>query len=396
MSEDRLYAPAAVDGTLVLQAALTAGCDIDLFPRQVMACWHPSAPAVRRSFVHGVPEATTLSGATYAQDKRVSRALLEEAGVPVVKGATFSFRGPRAALRYTLRTRFPVQLRMAIENSIEPSVRIATGRRSFRRAFDEIRRLGEDATAAATNQTRSAYSLTGLLDPVDDGEGNRLWAPSTRVLVERLPRRWQRFQVLLFGDEVVGVVGLGSTLVQPGDASSPVDATGVLSQAQLFGARAAAASIPGLDIARVELVAPTSGRASHQGRFLVRDVSERPNLGLFEAARPGWGSDLAAMLVMRSGVAGWLSSPAATTVLLSFEGLDDVAAMANFLSASGTNTDVNAVDGSLSLEFTAPTSQLASILGQALAGGFRGVRAMHASIRVSIDPVKTRATPHHE
>lgn len=386
MRTDTLYAAHAIDGTLVLQAALAAGCDIDLFPRQVMTCWHPSAPTLRRSFVHGVPEATTLSGATYAQDKRVSRALLERAGLPVVKGATFSFRGPRAALRYTLRTGFPVHLRMAVENSIQPNVLVATGRRSFLKAFNEIRRLDDQSTASATNLTRSAYALTGLLDPVDDGEGNRLWAPSTRVLVERLPRRWRRFQALLLGDEVVAVVGLGRTTLRSEDNASPYDATGALTPGQLLGARAAAASVPGLDIARVEVVAPTAGRAHRGDRFRIRDVSERPGLSLFDAARPGSAQGLASRILRRAGLVNLGSPVEDRTITVEFEEVNDPNQLARALQPLSRSAEVQQIEGTVSLQLSANVDRLTQILAGVLGPGIDGCHAMHLRVRSDTTP----------
>lgn len=381
MSVDSMYAPHSMDGTLLLEAALSAGCEVDLFPRQVMTCWEADATADRRSFVHGVPQTTTLSGATFAQDKRVSRALLEQAGLPIVQGATFSFRGPRAALRYTLRTGFPVHLRLAIENSVQPRILTARSRRSFRRAFDEIRHLDENATASATNWARSAYSLTGLLDPVDDGEGNRLWAPSTRVLVERLPRRWRRFQVLVLGEEAIAVVGLGLTIGKAVDDSKPVDATGVLSSAQLRGAITAAQSLPGLGLARVELVAPASHGQRAKASFRIRDVSERPNLSTFESARSGWGPELADQILVDSGFSGGERRPTHRTVHVRFEGVDDTTALESALSPFDCPCKSDRLQGTLEAQLGGKVPHLARTMTECLSDGYSGARAMHVAVR---------------
>ncbi len=373
-----VFAPELADGTYLLQAALASGMNVELLPRQIMTCWQPSAPDDRRSFVHGIPEASTLAGVTYAQDKRVVRALLQRAGVTNTKGATFSFRGRGAALRYADRLGYPLSVRMAIDDSIRTPPRMAANRAELEAAIDDLRRIRDDSLASATNLRRSAYSLTGLLDPETDENGVRLLARATRVLIEQVPDH-PRLHVLVSGDDVLAAAEL-----PPGDhsgAALPQAVAGPLPEAQHEAAVRAAAAVPGLRVAHVVLLTRRPSRLRRRGPYLVHDVSERLGLDLFERARQGWAAELASRLLAQECPRADEAAPTEPiTLSVRCEGVDDTAHFSSALPAETTIRFHDPVEGHLHCVVSGTIRELARLLMELSTVGVDGRRSMFLAV----------------
>ena len=370
--------PELTDGAYLLEAALAAGMNIDLFPRQVMVCWHPDDPSTRTSFVHGVPESSTLSGVTYAQDKRMVRALLQRAGVTSTKGATFSFRGRQAALRYADRVRYPVTVRMAIDDSIRTPGRVAANRTELEAVIDDLRRIREDSLASATNLRRSAYSLTGLLDPDEDEHGTKLLNRSTRVLIERIPSGPMVHVLVLDGDVAAAV----EVSPSPDEEGRHTDVTAALSEEHHDAAIRAAAAVPGLRVAHVVLVPRKPSRLLRRQSYLIHDVSERLGLDVFESARTPWGMELATAILQRRSVPVTKPHPSGrATFDLRCEGVNDLETLSSVLSEMGSVHDRDPVEGWLDSTVEAPRSELAERLAATTSSGLNGARAMLIEVR---------------
>jgi hypothetical protein len=374
MTSTDILAPHLADGTYVLAAALEAGLHVELFPRQIMTCWEPNAPEQRRSFVHGIPDSSTLSAVTYAQDKRVTRALLERAALPTTTAATFSFRGRRAARRYATRIGYPVHVRLAMVDSVTTTVHTARNRRALTAAISDLRRLRDDSTAAATNLRRSAYSLTGLLEPEIDEDGSRLWARSTRFVVERQPKGARALHALVVdGDPLAAfeVPHFRETTRRP---VAVADLTGD----ELDLISRASRAIAGLGVARVELVTSLRRRGSESRRHRVRDVGERPGLADFDELRPGWGPELAMRLV-----GPVLERDAVRTDgherSLSLSGVSEVERLARLLENDMVDLVTDPVEGTLAGSWRGDISSLGNLLSRLLGPGVEGIRAMQAS-----------------
>src|SRR5690625_1231069 len=145
------------DGYEVHAAALRRGMNVVLYPRQVLVASDQSGEEL--AFVHGVPETSSLGPVTYAQDKRMRRALLERAGLPVPRGTTFSVgRGVAGAKKFAERIGYPVVVKPAIgDNAIETFADLQT-EEQFDAAIDRLRIPPSERETF----TRAAYGLTEL------------------------------------------------------------------------------------------------------------------------------------------------------------------------------------------------------------------------------------------
>jgi hypothetical protein len=328
-------APALEDGYRVHAAILARGFDVLLLPRQVLVAGPAGEHPGLLSFVHGVPAASTLSAVTYAQDRRVRRAMLERAKLPTPTGATFSFRGLRDAQRYIKRLGYPIALKEVVGEN--PSVMVPNIRddAELARAIEYLRLLPSQSSSTATSVTRSAYALTNLLEQEEDEAGRKLAAPRTRFLAERyLPGPCLRMLVL--GGEVL------ATLHRPprGDrrAAMPWDAEGGKAHPEFLDApRKAAASLPGLAAASVDLIVEDIRKSPKEQKYYVVEISERPHLETYVAVYPDLDRVLGDAILMhelrRLGLAA--GKPAASiAVEFRAESLPDAQAMTPLLARS--------------------------------------------------------------
>lgn len=258
------------DGYEVHQSLLRHGLDVVLYPRQVMMA---STAAGELSFVHGIPETSTLSAVTYAQDKRMRRAQLERAGVPVPKGATFSVgRGIKEAKAFARRVGYPVVVKPAMgDNAIEAFADVAD-EEQLDAAIDYLR------TPPTERDTfvRSAYALTELREPGEE-EGRIVVPPGYRFLVEQQVTG-SYVRLLVIGREVRSAVRLP---VPPGVMAPLEPGEDVFAELHPTVAELAVravSGIPGLTVASVDLVVSDFRRSVDDQHAWVVEFGERPGL----------------------------------------------------------------------------------------------------------------------
>jgi hypothetical protein len=172
-----------IDGYLVLSAVLARKLDVLLLPRQVLLAGHPGRRVGAISFVHGVPQASTVAGVTHAQDKRLRRMLLNQAGLPTPPGITFSSKGSAHLQRFLNRHAYPFVLKEAIGEN--PSLKLEIfNATELNKAISRLRVLSHDHLAPARSLVTSGYAENMLNADQDDG-GIRIAPPHARLLIEK-------------------------------------------------------------------------------------------------------------------------------------------------------------------------------------------------------------------
>lgn len=262
--------PDELDGILILRAALRYGFDVSVYPRQVLICLKGNGQEL--SFIHGLPGSSGLGPVTYAQDKRMRRALMERAGIPIPKGATFTLgRGVALSKAYAKRIGFPIALKPAIgDNGIE-TFRDIKSIRSMNTALNHLRK----PTTERPNYTRAAYGLTELREPGIEN-GKRTVPPGYMFLVEKQhPGEYIRF--LVINGEVVSAIRCEG---YPVDASL-TGGTQILDSVHpeiLDLVVSAAKSIPGLPVVALDALVPAITKPADKQNIYFVEYSERPGL----------------------------------------------------------------------------------------------------------------------
>lgn len=283
------------DGYEVHRAALERGFDVRLLPRQVMEVSDPEDPSKTVAFTHGVPEGTTLAGATYTQDLRMRRAILTKAGFAVPRGATFSVgRSQSLALKFASRIGYPVVLKPAVgDNTIE----VAPGLENR----DELTKAIEYLYTPPSQRekfTRAAYALTELREP-GRVNGKVVAPPGYRFLIEKhVQGQYLRF--LVVGQEVHNILHCpGGPWASLRDQIQDVTATTHVSLKDI--AVGAARAVPGLSIAAVDIIVPDFRADTTVEEAQIVELSERPWLSVQHLYSPELASGLAGA-IMRSGL----------------------------------------------------------------------------------------------
>lgn len=262
-----------VDWVLNLRSVLLACENIRVYPSQIVISTDSNGG--RLSFVHGVPGASGLASINFSQDKRKRRALMERAGVPIPKGATFSYgRGQVLAKRFAERTGFPVTLKPALgDNGVDAALGI--------RGVDEL----EQALAKLSlppeerpHHNKSSYRMMLLDEPEREPEGLRV-PPKYKFIVEKhIVGTLYRF--LVSAGEIIGTVQCeGSpsdgTFVGGTDVSNSVDPE--LARIALEAANA----VPEMLACAIDVVA-VSEPVRYGDSGVVVDFHERPGLWVQE------------------------------------------------------------------------------------------------------------------
>lgn len=262
------------DGYEVHLAALSRGLNVRLLPRQVMEVSLPGDPSNVVGFVHGVPEATTLAGATYAQDLRMRRAMLQQAGFTVPRGATFSVGRSRILGRkFAQRIGFPVVVKPAVgDNTIEVQSRLRN-RRQLREAIEYL----YTPPSKRKQFTRAAYALTELREP-GKINGKVVAPPGYRFLVEKhVHGQYLRF--LVIGGKVRNVIYCADGPWKT-RRSQMQDVTESTHQSLKDIAAAAARAIHGLAVVALDMVVPDFEAETMREDAQIVEFSERPWLSV--------------------------------------------------------------------------------------------------------------------
>lgn len=284
------------DGYEVHSAALARGLNVTLLPRQVLEVSSPADPEKRLGFSHGVPQASTLSGVTYAQDLRMRRAILAKAGFAVPKGATFSVgRSKGSARRYAERTGYPVVLKPAVgDNTVEVQSGLQD-RADLNRAINYL----YTPPSQREEYVRAAYALTELREP-GRVNGKLVAPPGYRFLIEEhVHGQYLRF--LVIDGQVCNVLHCSDGPWKTPDEEIQ-DVTAQTHQSLKQIAEGTVHAVPGMSVAAVDLIVP-----DHSAETVVEDApvvefSERPWLAVQGRHSP----ELAARLadeILRFGAA---------------------------------------------------------------------------------------------
>lgn len=359
-----------LDGALILGAALRYGLSVEVYPRQVVATIEPTD--INLSFVHGIPGSSGLGPVTYAQDKRMRRALMERAGIPVPRGATFTMgRGVPGAINFAEQLAFPVTISPAIgDNGIE-SFRRVRSRDDMERTLRYLRTPPSEREGF----TRAAYGLTELREPgVEDGQ--LVVPPGYMFMVQKdIPGVYLR--ALVVGQQVVSAVQYHDFAAAEGFAGGTEILEDVHPTIASLAQRAAGV-IPGLALAAVDLVVQDPLEPAEGQEIAVVEFSERPDLWVQDAIDSTLGRHLAERIVLTySEGSGHRLPPPRDRVTVAFEAhaVPDVASCAEDLTAAafevglavgGSSTDP--VAGVVRTSITGDPTAIAHLTDALLAG----------------------------
>jgi hypothetical protein len=284
-------APELEDGCLIHAAVLARRLNVLLLPRQVLLAGTSVQDIGRVSFVHGIPQATTAAGATHARDKRLRRYLLNLSKLPIVPGITFSSRGVRSLHRFVARTGYPLTLTRAIgENPSRRSV--IKNEAELSAAVSAMQEVPDDQLLPASSLEASAYG-ENILSFSRDDTGRRLAPVSSRLVVEKkVSGRYVR--CLVCGNDVLAAVEFERS------ASTPrSDISDQLHPGFKIVAMRAAAVVPGLFAASVDLVVQDPAKDPELQTYYITEISERLRLDTYMDAAVDLGPTLADMLLIR-------------------------------------------------------------------------------------------------
>lgn len=284
-----------VDGAFVTMAAIAAGLSVLMLPRQIIIASARSSPiGSGLAFAHGVPAASSMSAVTYAQDKRLRRALLERAEVPVPKGATFSIRSIRKAVEFSERVGYPVIVREAVGENPARTWGPVSDETGLLEAFQEARVRDPGAAAPGRNPESAGYAQTRLDHELDE-RGRQVSPARTRFLVERY-----------LGTEVLRIYSSCSALriaVRWADGAWQVPES--VDDSLFDLADRARSAIPGLAVASVDLVADPPSPVG----WSVVDLCERVRLASYLDAHPDLGHAIAEDLVTEQASSAGMEPP---------------------------------------------------------------------------------------
>ncbi len=263
--------PAELDGVLALHAALRYGLDVEILPRQVLISV-VEGNSNEMSFVHGIPGNTGLAPVTYAQDKRMRRAQMERAGIPIPKGATFSLGyGSKLAARYAKQIGYPITVKPAVgDNGIEGFLNVRN-RRGMREALAYL----SQPTTERETFTRASYGLTELREPgIEDGKVTV--PPGYLFIVEKhLVGQYLRFLVV-DGEVVSAILCEGYPVDRT--LSGGREVLNELHPEVVDLAARAGQVIPGVPAVAVDIVIPNPAAPLEGQTYGLVEYSERPYL----------------------------------------------------------------------------------------------------------------------
>lgn len=278
-----------VDGWMVLEAALQQGLNALLLPRQVTLLAYGFPVPSEFAFAHGVPAASSMSAVTFAQDRRLRRALLERAQVPIPKGATFSIRSLQRAQRYAERIGYPVVVKEAIGENPARAISDVASAEGVEEAFYRLRLRDPDAGAPGRSLQIAGYAQTRLAWDLDDA-GNQVSPARTRFLVEK-QLVGQVVRIFSSGDPAPRAIRRIQLDSAWENSSSNVPA-GLMDLA----ARARRA-VPGLAAASIDVVTDTGASRVNGPLSAVVEVAERIRLADYREADEQLGRGIAGSLL---------------------------------------------------------------------------------------------------
>lgn len=366
------------DGYEVHRAALARGLNVRLLPRQVMEVSVPGEPTGTVGFSHGVPQSTTLAGATYAQDLRMRRAILSKAGYTQPRGATFSVgRSQNLARRFSDRIGYPVVLKPAVgDNTIE----VATNLRDARDLTNAVKYL-YTPPSKREEFTRAAYALTELREP-GRVNGKIVAPPGYRFLVEK-HLRGQYLRFVIIDRQVRNVLYCPEG---PWDSTEDEmqDVTESTHQSLKDIAVGAASAVPGLSMVALDMIVRDYRRETVKKRPRIVELSERPWLSVQHRFNPDLASELGAAILASElpAVSEWQVKEAITSKVLIGGAVDPIVLLEVLheeFAALGINGDLHESDhalGQIRGTVSGAPEDISWVMEQLLKDGISGQRAM--------------------
>ncbi|NDK30732.1 ATP-binding protein [Nesterenkonia haasae] len=365
------------DGFEVHAAALERDLAVTVLPRQVLLVGSGNPVLGDASFVHGVPQSSTVAGVTFAQDKRVRRALLEKQGFSVPRGATFSIgKSARQAVEFAERIGFPVVVKPTMGDNTIGVIPSVSDAEQMREAIEYLHTpldIREDFT-------RASYAMTELREPgLRDGVPV---APSSyRFLVER-EVSGQYVRVLVVDGTVRSALYCPSGPWKP--ESGFQDITEVIDPSIASTAVKAAKVIPGLALAAVDMIVPNFRENTPSKDTVVVELSERPWLEAQWKLDPSLAAQLACQILsfeLRGVPLGPTRSK--ITVQVRFDGAVAPAAFRDAYERQAARLDLKTelevsdpALGHITGQVTGPPRLIAWLTETALDDGVEGHKAM--------------------
>lgn len=373
-----------VDGYQVHRAALARDLDVLSLPRQVLLAGTETTVPAQVSFTHGVPEASGLSAVTFAQDQRLTRALLERADVPKPAGASFSWRSVGKAEKWASSLGFPVLVREGVGENPVRVVRQVGSADELRAAFNQLRRRDKADRTPGSNPHIAGYATTRLTFTYDE-EGNEVAPLRSRMLVEEDPAG-RAVRGFVVGGRLIAAVELD------GDRRTGVrEVTEELSSEVIDVLLRAAEAVPGLACATVDILDERSGPARGP---LVTSVAERPRIETYLSAKHSLGDLIGdALLEFQAREANITLGPPKTSLKrhMEIEGLrhadevaDQLPQIAEKYGAEIRIDTIDAVTGDVDASATGSPEVLAALAELLMAGELMGDRA--AAVNYSKGP----------
>lgn len=371
------------DGYEVHCAALERGMDITLLARQVLMVGSGNPIIGDASFVHGVPQGSSVAGVTYAQDKRVRRALLEREGFAVPRGATFSIgRSAGGAVAFAERIGYPVVVKPTMGDNAIGVIPSIFNREQLEDAIEYLHTPLDDRE----DFTRASYAMTELREP-GLRDGVPVAPPSYRFLVER-EHPGQYVRLLIINGMVRNAMYCPDGPWNAGKGGVQ-DVTEQIHSTLADYAVAAARVVPGLAVAAVDVVVPDF-RASNVGKDMhIVEYSERPWLGLQAGYSIELARDLAAQ-ILHSELRSKPTFEARDSVTVSMK-IDGAVAPERFKASFAAKGAELGLESSLAVtdpalghitgQVVGRARTIALLVETALDGGVDGHRAMLAELK---------------
>ena len=359
------------DGYQVHRAALSRGLQVLALPRQVLLAGRERTVPSEVSFTHGVPEASTVSAVTYAQDRRLRRALLERVGVAVPKGASFTWKSVNSAGQWSAELGYPVTVMEVVGENPATAIRNVSSEEELTAAFQELRRREPEDRAPGSNPLVAGYATTRLGYILDD-EGNEVAPLRTRFLIEKqVPGDVVR--ALICGGRLIAAVLLDVTT-----GNGYQDITDEVHEGIVEILVRAAGAIPGLAMATLDIVVDDLRRSPEGQTCLVTELAERPRAETYNAAADGIGDRIGDALLAfqaeRAGISLQEPRPHVSGQAL-IEGLRDADGVAQTLPEIAKQYDVDLtvheiddLDGELTTTYSGPPGAVAVMMELLLAG----------------------------
>lgn len=285
------YDPNHLDGVLALRALLSQKVEIAVYPRQIVTAVAEGQEPL--SFVHGVPDQSSLTSVVSTQHKRMRRAQLERESIPIPKGATFSIgKGIAQSIIFARKVGFPVVIKPSKGDFGSNAITHISSISEVRHAIQVMKM----PVHLRENIYRSGYTPMELGIPgVENGE--EIVSTGYRFLVEK-HHSGDLLNFLVHEGEVLSVAKYqGSPL--NGTLECADDITGSAHSYLMNAALRTSQAIPHLALTNIFMVVQKSKFRIKKPKYVVVDFSERPFLSFYGHSNAEIGIRLSGYLIRK-------------------------------------------------------------------------------------------------